>query len=112
MANIGGQDYKELDWIAETAQIPGTNNFHRFCDWWDYHQDLKQMEKEVRKVTSIRTGLGWSQAKMFKRIGSMPLHVFNALRKVDPEFGRNSPEGRKKMHRFLMRHPEYGATDR
>lgn len=109
MANVGQPGLEELDWIAEAAQDPRTAMYHRFCDWNDYKRDLMQMEAEARKVTSIKTKMGWSQSKMFKRIASMPLHLFVLLRHVDKDFGRNNKEGIKRLRRFLMRNPIYRA---
>ena len=109
MPNVGSPGLEELEWIAETAQNPPTVNYQRYCDWADYHQDLKQMEAEARKVTSIKTKMGWSAGKMMKRIASMPLHVFVLLRHVDKDFARNTPEGIKRLRRFLMRRPEFRA---
>lgn len=109
MANIGSPGLEELDWISEAAQLPGTTNYDRFCDWADYHRDLKQMESEARKVTSVKTKMGWSEGKMFKRIASMPLHLFVLLRHVDKDFGRNNQDGKNRLYRFLMRNPIYRA---
>lgn len=109
MANIGSPGLDEMEWIAEAAQNPYTVNYQRYCDWAEYHQDLKQMEAEVKKVTSIKTKTGWSQGGMFKRIASMPLHVFALLRHVDKDFARNNEEGKKRLYRFLMRRPEFRA---
>lgn len=109
MPNVGQPGLDELDWIAEAAQRPGTSNYDRFCDWNDYHKDLKQMEAEARKVTSIKTKMGWSNCKMMKRIASMPLHVFTLLRHVDKDFARNNPDGIKRLRRFLMRNPVFRA---
>jgi hypothetical protein len=39
----------------------------------------------------------------------MPMHVFHVLRLIDPEFGRNTPDGKNKMYRFLARHPMFGV---
>lgn len=109
MPNIGSPGLEEMEWIAETAQNPHTVMYDRYCDWADYNQSMKQMEAEARKVTSIKTKMGWSECKMFKRVASMPLHVFTLLRHVDKDFGRNNPEGIKRLRRFLMRRPEFRA---
>jgi hypothetical protein len=107
--SIGQPGLDELDWIAETAQKPGTTNHARYCDWFDYHRDLKQMEAEVRKVSTIRSRMGWSQARHFKRIASFPLHVFALFRRVDKDFARNTPDGIKRLYRVLARRPEFRA---
>lgn len=109
MANIGSPGLDELDWIAEAAQNPNTVMYHRYCDWVDYNKDLKQMEAEVKKVTSAKAKAGWSNSRMFKRIASMPLHLFVLLRHIDKDFGRNNVEGIKRLRRFLMRRPEFRA---
>lgn len=107
MPNVGGAEWKEIDWVVETAQKEGTINFHRFEDWYREHVTQKQMEDEVKRVSTMHRQLGWSRGKTMKRIMSMPLHVFNILRQIDPEFARNTPEGKKKVYRFLLRHPMF-----
>lgn len=105
--NVGGGEWNEIDWIVQAAENDRANNFHRFEDWYREHQDQKQMEQEAMKVSTAYRQLGWTQGKMMKRIMSMPLHLFVLLRRVDPEFGRNSKEGKAKIYRFLQRHPEF-----
>lgn len=109
MANIGGQDWKEIDWVVNTAMNPDTNHFHRFSDWWDQQGEQKDMEREALKVSTIRKQIGWTKEGHLKRIASMPLHVFTILRKIDPDFARNTPEGRKKMYAFVLRHPMFSV---
>lgn len=109
MANIGQPGLDELEWIAETAQQPGTTNYFRYCDWFDEHRTQKQMEAEVHKVNSVKGKMGWSQARTMKRIASFPLHVFTLFRRVDKDFARNTPEGKKRLYRLLARRPEFRA---
>jgi len=108
MPNVS-EKWKEIDWVCDTAQDERTNNFRRYCDWYAYNQGQLDTEREIQKVTSARTKLGWSEGKLFKRIASMPLHVFLILRRIDPEFSRNTPEGRKKMYAFLRHRPEFSV---
>lgn len=110
MPNIGHDGLTELEWVAESAQNPYSHNYDRYCDWFDWHQDQLSQERELRKVTSIRTKLGWSKCKMFRRVASMPLHVFNILRKISPEFATNTPEGKRLLYRFLIRRPEFSTS--
>lgn len=109
MPNVGG-GMAELEYIAETAQDPRTVNYARYCDWWDYRQDQQSIEEELRKVTSIHTKLGWTDHGLLKRVASMPLHVFVLLRRIAPEFSTATPEGKRLLHKFLLRRPEF-STD-
>lgn len=108
MANIDC-GWNEIDWVCEAAQKESSNNFNRYCDWFDVHQDQLTLEKEAHKVSTAYKQLGWSEGKSVKRIMCMPLHLFNILRRIDPDFGRNTPEGKKKLYKFLLRHPEYSV---
>lgn len=109
MSNVGNV-LSELEWVAETAQHPDTNNFDRYCDWHDWHQDMKSQERELSKITSIGRRMGWSNFNRFRRVSSMPLHVFIALKHITHgEFGSNTEEGRKLLHRFLVRRPEFSV---
>ena len=110
MANIGHDGLSELEWVAEAAQNPHSNNYDRYCDWWDWHQHALSQERELRKVSNTRRKLGWSRCKMFRRVASMPLHVFNILRHIDPEFATNTPDGKKKLYKFLLRRPEFSTS--
>lgn len=105
-----GNVLSDLEYIAETAQDPRTVQYRRYCDWWDYRQSQQSLEEELRKVTSIHTKLGWTDKGMMKRVSSMPLHVFVLLRKIAPEFSTATPEGKKLLHKFLLRRPEF-STD-
>ena len=105
-----GNVLSDLEYIAETAQDPRTVNFSRYCDWYEYRQSQQSIEEELRKVTSIHTKLGWTDRGMMKRVASMPLHVFVLLRKIAPEFSTATPEGKKLLHKFLLRRPEF-STD-
>lgn len=107
MANIGHQGDSEIDWIVSTAQQPGVNHYQRFEDWYRWNQDQKSMEAETLKVSTIRNQLGWSNMGLFKRVASMPYHLFVAIRKIDPEFSTGNGPGKKKLYRFLMRHPQF-----
>ena len=110
MSNIGDHNFlTELEWVAESAQNPHSNNYDRYCDWYEWQQDAKSQEREIRKVTNIRTKLGWSRCKLFKRISSMPLHVFNIMRKIEPQFATNTPEGKRLLHKLLLRRPEFSV---
>lgn len=105
-----GNVMSELEWVAETAQNPATNNFDRYCDWFDYHQDQKSLEREYGKLTSLGTRMGWTALNHMRRVSSMPLHVFVALRRItNGEFASNTPEGRKLLHKFLIRRPEFSV---
>ena len=106
-----GCEWNEIDWVVAAAETPGTNHFRRFEDWYLWNQLQKSSEAETRKVSSIRTQLGWSSGKLFKRIASMPLHLYMILHRIDPEFGRNTKEGRAKMYRFVQRHPEFSVRE-
>jgi hypothetical protein len=109
MANIGGQDWKEIDWVVENAQKENANHFNRWCDWWDQQGTQNDMEREALKISTIRRKIGWTKDGHMKRIASMPYHVFMILRKIDQDFGRNTPEGKKKMYAFVMRHPQFSV---
>jgi hypothetical protein len=109
MPNVGNV-LSELEWVAETAQHPDTNHFDRYCDWFDYHQDQKSLEREYGKITSLGTRMGWTNFNHFRRVSSMPLHVFVALKQLTHgEFGSNSKEGRDLLHKFLIRRPEFSV---
>ena len=108
MANLSSE-WNEIDWVVETAQKEGTNYFRRFEDWYREKQTQESMEQETRRVSTLHRQIGWSEGKNLKRIASMPTHVFSILRQIDPEFGRNSKEGKAKMYRFLARHPMFSV---
>lgn len=101
--------YAELDWICDNAQRPEANNYRAYCDWYAWNQDQKSMEAEAAKVSTVRNQLGWSQGRMFKRIGSMPLHIFVILKRMDREFASNTADGRKKYLKFILRRPEFAV---
>ena len=107
MANIGHEGDSEIDWVVNTAQDPRVNHYHRFEDWYLYNQDQKSMEAESLKVSTIRNQIGWTKHGRMKRIGSMPLHVFTVIRKLDPEFATATKAGKRKYYRFLLRHPQF-----
>lgn len=106
MANLNCE-WKEIDWVVETAQQESSNYFHRFEDWYAQHQTQKSMEDEIKRVSTMHRQLGWTHGKTMKRIMSMPLHVFMILRAIDPDFARNTPDGKKKVYKFLARHPMF-----
>lgn len=107
MANLGHEGDSEIDWVVNTAQRAGVNHLDRFEDWYAYNQDQKSMEAESLKVSTIRNQIGWCGAETMKRIGSMPLHIFVAIRKIDPEFATATSGGKRKFYRFLLRHPQF-----
>lgn len=105
-----GNVLSDLEYVAQTAQDPRTVQFRRYCEWWEERQDRQSVEEEYRKVTSIHTKLGWTDGGMMKRVASMPLHVFVLLRRIAPEFSTATPEGKRLLHKFLLRRPEF-STD-
>ena len=107
MSNVGGGEWNEIDWVVETAQKEGTINHHRFEDWYIQHQTQKEMEEETKRISTMHRQMGRTKGHTMKRIMSMPLHIFKILRQIDPEFGRNTPEGKNKVYRFLSRHPMF-----
>lgn len=109
MSNIGKDGWSEIDWICEAAQHEESNNFRRYCDWYSTNQTMKEMEDESKKISSIRTKKGWSEGGMFKRISSMPLHIFNIMRRLDPEFAVNTKRGRAKLIAFVQRRKEFSV---
>src|SRR3990172_2313838 len=104
MANLN-TEWNEIDWVIDTAQKEGTNYFPRFEDWYREKQTQESMEQESRRVSTMYRQIGWSQQKTMKRIMSMPAHVFHILRQIDPDFARNTKEGKAKVYRFLQRYP-------
>ena len=98
---------REIDWIVETAQKPETCHYRRFEDWYREEQDQKSMEREALKVSTIRNQVGWTHGGMFKRVASWPLHIFMMIRKVHPEFARNSPDGKRLLYKILARYPMF-----
>ena len=105
-----GDELSELDWVANAAQEPYSNNYRRYCDWYQWHQDAKSMDSEMRRITSVKSKLGWTRCKLFRRCASMPLHVFAILRRIEPEFATNTQDGRKLFYRFLQRRPEFSVS--
>jgi len=101
--------WEEIDWIVSASKHEAAFNYQRYHQWVEENQSQKQMEEEVKKVSSIRKGIGWTEEGCMKRIASMPFHLYAILRRVDPEFGRNTPEGKKKFYRFLLNHPEFSV---
>jgi|SRR3990167_2754980 len=105
-----GNVLSDLEYIAETAQDPRTVNYKRYVDWWDYHQDQKSLEREYAKITSVGKQIGWSSMSTMKRVSCMPLHVFVMLRRItNGEFSSNSEEGKRLLHKFLLRRPEFSV---
>ncbi len=108
MSNVA-DTFKEHSWVVKTAQTIDDYNIRRYEDWYRWNQDLRSMEAEAKKVSSIRKNIGWTNAGFMKRIASMPLNVFMMLRKLDPEMLANTKEGMKKFDRFLVAHPEFSV---
>lgn len=108
MSNLNCE-WNEIDWVIETAQKDGVNYFHRFEDWYREKQTQDSMEDEARRISTMHRQIGWSQSKNLKRIMSMPLHVFHIIRQIDPEFARNTKEGKSKVYRFLQRYPMFSV---
>ena len=65
------------------------------------------MEAEALKVSTIRNQIGWTHEGMMKRIASMPLHLFDIIRKINPEFATPTKDGKASLYRFLLAHPEF-----
>ena len=105
-----GNVLSDLEYVAQTAQDPRTVQYRRYCDWYEGNQDRQAIEEEFKKVTSIHTKIGWTDKGLMKRVASMPLHVFVLLRRIAPEFSTSTVEGRKLLHKFLIRRPEF-STD-
>lgn len=108
MANVL-DEFREHNWLINTARDnnPMNQHFFRYEDWYLWNQDLKSMEAESKKITTLRREIGWAQHGTMKRISSMPLHVFTWLRHIDPELFQSTDSGMKKYHRFLTRFPEF-----
>lgn len=108
MANIDN-GWSEIDWIVDAAQNPVSNNFVRFAEAVRWNQDQKSLEDEHRKISSIRKTGGWTAEGRMKRIGSMPLHIFNLMKRIDREFAANTPRGKALYLKFIKRYPLFSA---
>ena len=102
--------YKEMDWIVENAQNPNANHSWRFSDWYDWHTEVINYEREVKKLSTAKRQLGWSAGGTMKRVACFPTHIFELFRKLNPEFGRNNGEdGRKALHKIIQRYPMFSV---
>ena len=110
MANVIDQ-FKEHSWIVNTAQTQDNLYTHRWEDWYRGKETQDSLEREAKKISSIRKQIGWSNRNLMKRIASMPLFLFHILREIDKEMFANTKEGRKRFDRFLIRNPECSVRE-
>jgi len=108
VANVG-KAHNEIDWICDTAQQPGTRFHDRYCDWFDWHTDQVNYEREVKKISTAKNQLGWSEGGKLKRVACMPTHIFMIMKRLDPEFATQTKEGKRKLLKFLMQRPEFSV---
>ncbi len=108
MANLG-KWRDEIDWICDSAQDPASNNYNRYCDWFDWHTEQKDYEREVKRISTAKAQLGWSAGGTLKRVACMPLHIFNIMKRIDPEFATGTKDGKKKLLKFILQRPEFAV---